>query len=209
MNKEEIIKLMKPFCADSDRPTLMEIFYSDGYAVATDGHMMVRAKGIEVPVIPNTPDINKVLKGIDFDVEYESLPVKDIEELGEECSDCEGKGEVFKQKIECYCDDDGDVEFEDEGGHYYCCECKNCEGKGYTLEESKTPMTCNACSGTKMSNDVFLFNGKKRYNSNYLIRIARLPGFKFPLDIGEALAATPFKWEYGDGIIMPMRRIDT
>ena len=201
---------IKDFCGkDTRRSVMMAACEIDGMAYATDWYVGIRVKS-ELAGNPGS-----TAEGLKL---YEKLPVmfsdakqnaihwfqlKGLPPLPK-CSKCEGKTKD-PQTHECpECGGDGKVDAETDFNTYEV-ECKTCDGDGEILG----PGVCKKCRGYGFEHfskpvgcDVF----GVRLNLELLHRIKDLPGLKIGVH-GPELTAHYFSFDYGDGVIMPLRML--
>ena len=193
---------LQKFCStDSIRININKPFSKGEYTYATDGRIMVRVSKIEgigeqeksdkfKPVNPEP-----IFAAVSASV-YISLP--DIPELKyEKCVKCDGTGEV---KVCPECDGYGVVYFNTRYNEYECY-CESCGGMGSTTGSDET---CSKCFGTgKIYKREWSIVAGQAYDHRFLLLLKDLPNCV----IAETKDLKPghFKFEGGDGLLMPMK----
>lgn len=85
--------------------------------------------------------------------------------------------------------------------HEYECECLTCHGEGRV---SGNDAICYSCNGTGNKKTVAKVPvGMTLFSSHYLTLLKALPGIQIAPISG--LGPQYFKWDEGDGLLMPMR----
>lgn len=187
------------FCSKDAYRVALTTPWNDGeYACATDGRIFVRApRQEELPERGtdklNRPDYRMVIK-IPADAEYfTEWPV--VSEKEKNCIECEGSG-TGQTKCET-CDGLGEHECP------HCdqdMDCRACKGTGWTGDSSKT---CPECHGAKTYKYTIHMIGGNHFGSYLLDLIKDLPGIQIAKT--EHMSAAYFKFDGGDGAIMPTR----
>lgn len=129
--------IFEPYTSDDElRPPMKEISLQKGYAYATNGHLLIRAKEETLDFTPQEvegyPNAHDVIEGnIDGMDETLEIQLSDIKEALEECP----KEDIHKT-IECsYCNGEG---------YEYCMHCQNetaceeCDGNGILVTDEIT-----------------------------------------------------------------------
>lgn len=174
---------LSPFCdPDAQRFAIQKPWTKDGVRYATDGRVAVR---LDVPGQPDempegrVPNVDSVMPPVDG----EWLPWPEVEP----CEACGGE-----EKIECRkCGGDGQCEGCSCGT---CHECGRCDGTGES--------DCDKCFGPGSFPAMF---GDAELSRHYAFIVSKLPGVSYlpPIDSGSAVR---FKFDGGDGAVMPMRK---
>lgn len=164
--------------SDSDGIFSIRLPWSRGdYTYSTNGHLIIR--------IPRHPDIKEILEAPDalnIFLKAEPIPSEwiDIPALPEpqfiQCKECDGQRFVTWKT----------------DWNEYEAECKSCDGTGESGEIRKIEI-----------NGVI-------FNVEYLRKISKLPNFKISvLNAGDGIVEKEkpvwFKFDGGDGLIMPCR----
>jgi hypothetical protein len=197
MNREELQK----FC-DPDHPKICGPFSFGDFSYASNGHLLVK-----VPRLDDVPEwealnekASKLFDSFDYSVVIPSLI--DIPRFPqpkpEPCGVCNGTGKITRCPE---CEGKGEVEFETEYNDY-SCECETCHGHGSVIGEEQI---CACCNGTGKKKEMKMIEvGCSGFSSHYLTLLNKLPGIKIAPTEPEKM--TYFKWDGGEGAIMPMRR---
>ena len=185
--------LLLKFCKDAGRET-MRLPYSIGdYTYATDDIILIRVPRMpEYSENPKAPDPEKI--------EYERNPEKwysvgDIKKLkSADCDFCGGEGKNF---VCPECDGHGTVWLSNNYSEYPGIDCNSCDGKGKIA-------FCEECNGTgKVFQQTLMDFHGVTFDQNYLALLSELPNCEIGLI--SKTAATPFRFDGGSGIIMPMK----
>lgn len=191
---------IKRFCSP-DNVFISNPFSHGEYTYATDGNIAVRVPRLpdvaENPTAPG-PSIKTLFRQV-YENKYKAMPTSIPDDKKEQCVVCKGSGKV----IPCAeCKGEGTVEC-DECGHEG--DCKKCKGNGVTLGVGAQE-SCEDCGGLGYSiKGTPVHLGNKNISSIYLRQIATLPNPAIsPSTTGE-LEVMPFKFDGGEGIVMPMR----
>lgn len=203
---------LQKFCEVSSIRALSAPFYKDGYTYASNGHIAVRTPGKHAEENEAAPYINRPDLWQHTDVlEWTDLP--DFEPKWDSCYRCESTGKSDRCEE---CDGEGEVEFETDFNTYQV-ECKSCSGDGYmSARERNTDKTCTLCNGSGRTSKrecipfSTLTAAGQGLNSDYLLLIRELPGIQieaFPrvLDNLTTVPAVRFRFDGGEGVLMPMR----
>lgn len=189
--------------AGPDYPKMAGPFSFGDYSYATNGHILVR-----VPRLADVPEwealnekVARLFEGLDFPaltaalVEIPDFPQPEPEP----CPVCGGTGKISTCPE---CGGDGEVTFENDF-HEYECDCLTCYGSG---KVSGHESLCGDCNGTgKRKVTEMIEVGCTGFSSHYLnLMRERLPGVKIAPTGPEK--PNYFKWDGGDGFLMPMRR---
>lgn len=215
---ESIVDFLKKFCSfDRDREHLCQPFSMGGFSFATNGHIIVRIPRVDV-VAENPVAIERLKRSIDelfpenfHPKDHAFVPVEKFKAKKEACSECKAYGQV----VECLeCEGEGGLDFESARGREYNVVCGECNGEGYLtvneayfLDESykkHTHKTCFKCDGLKSVYGVtgIMFGGSK-ISEKYVEWISNLPDPK--LQPANPECAVYFKFDGGDGFVMPLR----
>jgi hypothetical protein len=194
MTKEDLMK----FCSDTDTDRFnLSVPWSIGdFTYASNGHIIVRVPrlaDIESNAGPKVDDLFHADPPAWFHLSGLSLPEIEIKE----CSTCGGKG----KDCECpECNGAGEIEFDNMRSRY-TVECLTCGGFGNIKDD------CLDCSGkgTIEIEKPYPFKiGTSHFQVIYLRWLAELPN----CSIGpspDPLKPAPFRFDGGDGLLMPMR----
>jgi hypothetical protein len=194
-------KTIRLFCAiDNSRPKLTNPFNQGSYTFAANGHIAIKISRREeydknapidqkMEILFTFSEISETLwidiPDLDKIIEYQTCPECKGEKIIKVCRECHGKGEVF---------------FENDYNEYYI-ECKSCDGFPHN------PTECEKCSGTgQVKKNRYILIGSKALDTDFLSTIKLLPGVKIAPEAVEGLNPIPFKFENGEGIIMPCRK---
>jgi hypothetical protein len=200
----DIHEILKMFCSnDEARTNIQTPFSSNGFTYATSGFFLVRIKGdfgYETNDISDKIDkicpINKVAEEL-----YTEIPDTKETIIIKDCPDCSGVG---KYDVCPECKGEGTVYWTSDRGYDYEDTCGMCFGSKKT-DDSK--VNCETCLGAgKIKHDKGIYVGSKYLNARLLSIIKSLPGSKIAPEAVEELKPVPFKFDMGEGIIMPMRK---
>ena len=190
INKNLLLK----FCEDAFNENL-ELPYSIGdYTCATNGIILIRIpRLVEYPENPKAPDPEKI--------EYERNPEKwysvgDIKKpKSADCVFCKGQGKNFTCPE---CDGNGIVWLSNNYSEYPGIDCNSCNGKGKIK-------FCEECNGTgKVFQQTPMDFHGVAFDQRYLALLSGLPNCEIGLI--SKTATTPFRFDGGTGIIMPMKK---
>lgn len=188
------------FC-DLEREALCAPFSLGEYTYATNGHLLVR-----VPRLAGVPEwdaLNEkaavMFDGIDFATLNAALvEIPDFQQPEtEKCPACKGAGKITRCPE---CGGSGYIEFETDYNDYEVV-CESCHGHGTTIGDEQI---CDCCNGTGTKKVIKRIDvGCAGFSSHYLAMLKELPGVL----IAPAGLDRPayFKWDDGDGLLMPMR----
>jgi len=181
MSITDVDKILMMFCATQDiHPVLFKPFNHGNFTYATNGYIAIR-----VPLIKKY-NHKKLVPNMN-DIWFNTLPergwmdVPDIEkEVGyNDCDVCKGKGK------------------------YFSCGCPACQTARHVKE------SCDTCKGTGyVFKQESILVGTKLLSCLYLDIIHKLPNPQISPDSVIGRTAIPFKFDGGDGIIMPMLKKD-
>ncbi len=189
---------IQKFCAreDDDRKHIQKPHKHGEYVYATNGHILARFRDAEAGQHWEDKFMDKVQKLHAKSLGRASLKWKrDIIKLPPaiECSYCDGEGKLAD------CDDcNGNGNFE-HGKHYY--ECKECNGAG----RMNPPEICHSCSGTGKDGSQRVKVGVSHIARRYAELILALPNLEVAPNLDDK-AAIPFRFDGGDGILMPLMK---
>lgn len=190
MTKEDL----KKFCVDDPyRGNISKLWSFGVHSYATDGSVLIQVPRLDdVEENPTAPDVTSLLltpKPTTY------FPVKDLVLPGLKwCSECKGQG----RNVDCpECHGDGEVELETDYNSY-SCECKTCYGRAKVDK-------CEECEGMgKVEDKSPVDVGNAAFQPRLLRLLQSLPD----CEIGPTGPQPPawFKFDGGDGLIMPMRK---
>ena len=196
MNQEQLCK----FC-DPGREKQCGPFSFGEYTYATNGHLMLRLPRLSD--VPEWKALNEkaaaLFDGLDFVTLNAALvEIPDFPQpKPEKCTVCKGVGKISKCPE---CEGEGEVLLENDYNEYECT-CKTCDGDGSV---SGADSICSSCNGTGKKKVVAkIAVGCTHLSSHYLNMLKELPGMKIAPT--EPVKGNYFKWDEGDGLIMPMR----
>lgn len=186
---------------DPDNPKICAPFSFGGYSYATNGHILVRV--LRLADVPEWDALNEKMTVL-FDavdlpaVNAALVEIPDFDQPAPEvCIICKGVGKVSNCPE---CDGEGEVTL-DNDYHSYECECLTCFGEGKVFGNDAI---CYACNGTgKKKTFAKVPVGMTFFSSHYLTMLKELPGIK--VSVTSELGPQYFKWDGGDGLLMPMR----
>jgi len=183
---------LKKFCRNYKTPKLdlMTPFSWNGYAVATNGHVLIRIPAVpEVTRTENIPNVKEVFDKAPEPESWHEIPEPAPAEF-HECPECGGK-----KWCQLCCGEGRLLEFEK--GIAKTIKCEMCNGSGDFV-------TCEWCDGSGVE-EVFRSTkiGAQTFQNKYLRILRTLPGVM----IGPTtdLKCARFKFDGGDGLIMPTR----
>lgn len=186
------------FC-NLKREKMDKPFSVGDYTYATNGHILVRVRRLDdVPEGGMANSAAGMFDGLNYDeltsrlVKIPSLPKRDVLS----CHVCDGSGKVSNCPE---CDGNGEVVFSNSYNEYEC-DCLTCFGYGTVSGEDRI---CEECKGTgKQEDHTFFKIGDVGFSSHYLAMVKCLPGALIaPTAVDKA---NYFKWDDGDGLLMPM-----
>lgn len=193
-------ELLNRFC-DPDREKQRGPFSLGEYTYATNGHILVR-----VPRLVDVPEweaVNEKAAAMFDGLDYAALDAAlvDIPDFPqpdpEICTVCKGSSKISKCPE---CDGEGEVLLENDH-HEYECTCKTCAGDG---KVSGNESVCSSCHGSgKKAVWAKISVGCTHLSSHYLTMLKDLPGMRIAPT--EPVKGNYFKWNEGDGLLMPMR----
>lgn len=191
---------LQDFCAkDEQRQHELNDPFSHGkYSFASDGHMLIR--------VPLLLEVTKGLPGFmeskftEFATGDCLTPIPEYKQEKKKCSICRGSGKAE----ECpECKGLGEVNFENDYNDYEF-ECQTCHGHG---EVSGGKNTCEECEGTGqvyVNRWASINIGNKLLGLRLLDKIKDLPGVMLGDCSADDKAPVYFKFDGGDGLLMPM-----
>ena len=203
MTEEEAVEIAKTFC-DPDRTGFEGPLVICGMLYASNGHVAIRMR---TPA--GTPDsatnsrVNFNSKNVwsmyDQSGRWMPWPDPDYEVGRVDCGTCKGTGRL-DWNVCPKCDGKGSTECGECGANKTC---EKCDGEG-----SLSSGQCPDCQGqTKIQRPKYQPIGGTFINVKYDKLIRALPGAEL-LENPErpAMSAIPFRFEGGEGLVMPMRR---
>lgn len=184
---------LSKFC-DPDHRILNRPWSAGDYTYASNGVIIVR--------IPRQADVAKNIHIFDASpcfvehtddmVWHPVIGYKKPDQI--ECDMCDGHGMDF---VCPECDGHGEVHFENDF-HTYDCDCNNCDGTG-KIE------ICPECEGTGKADPTIVraWFHEASFNQAFLALLSDLPN----CEMGMTGVANlhPFRFDGGDGAIMPLR----
>jgi hypothetical protein len=209
---------LKLFCSTSsyNHGRLAAPYSYGDYTYATNGHILIR-----VPRLADAPENENAPKVWTGDIAElfnrepaEWVPVPEVDYDGDECEVCGGTGTAL---LCPECEGEGEVFPETKYSIYEGQDCATCEGngqisqqawndfvKGHKFKGQAIEDSCDECIGTGIESTKAsqVINGS-RISEKYLWMVGELPGAE--LGIFEPEAAVRFRFDGGDGLIMPMR----
>ena len=214
------IQTLKPFCCeDTDKEGICTPYSWGEFTFATNGHMQIRVPRLaevleneKAPVIEFT-ELDPVGKHY-LKEPATWLPVPAITIKPEICAVCDGTG---KAAVCPECNGEQSVDLSTTFNSYGYHDCKTCDADGQIslfsidgmklrypwIEEIREP--CSFCSFGKlwpMAGTVI--NGVK-IKDHFLSLISVLPGVEIGV-FSDPLEVVRFRFDGGDGLIMPMRQ---
>lgn len=209
-NKADLIDLNKFCSTDKSRTYLTVPWEMNGFKYATDGHLAIRVpRGLgSTPGI--TDNAKKYLSGVPGMIDAAKLDVKHwikllkLPELPP-CKKCNGTTEAPKSSECPECEGMGEAIAENDY-HEYEVECKTCDGDGEVLGDG----VCKRCRGNgfqHFAKPVGCDIHGVRLNLQLLYKIKDLPGLKIGIHGTDNLLGHFFQFDYGNGLIMPLRLI--
>jgi hypothetical protein len=193
---------LQMFCATESGHKLSNPFNVGAYTYATNGHF-----GIRVPAMPEFagnagPDKIEAVWFHGMVVDDLWVPVASVvdKRTMKQCPVCDGSGQISKCPE---CDGNGVVEWTSDNDYDYEAECKMCDGDG-TI--GGNGMVCSTCLGQgKIATTQRINVGSKLLNANLLSIMNQLPNCQIATEAVEGYECIPFRFDGGDGIIMPCR----
>jgi hypothetical protein len=195
----ELTKLLKEFCSvEESRPTLHTPFSQGIWSYATDGRIILRVPRLEdVPDRGDAPNVGQMYVNQNIPSDFGKLKgwveMPELPEIQYNlCDDCFGSGG-------CDVCPACDAGIKLSGG-----ECVECENKDFT---NCTRIKCFNCKGVgKFPVPTRITLGNTDLNLIYLRKMNRLKGLSFSPTMPSPNDPVPFKFEDGDGLLMPMRK---
>jgi len=187
--------------SDPDNPKICGPFSWGDYSYATNGHILVR-----VPRLTDVPEweaLNEkvvvIFDAVDFPAANAALvEIPDFKQPDPEvCIICKGRGKISNCPE---CDGEGEVTVGNDF-HDYECECLTCFGEGKVFGNDAICSECNGTGNKKTFAKVQV--GMTFFSSHYLTMLRELQGIK--VSATSELGPQYFKWDGGDGLLMPMR----
>jgi hypothetical protein len=189
---------LQPFCHPNRAYGSLSTPFSRGeHTYATDGHLIVRVPRLaDVFERDNTPRVDH-LGWNHAELEDWANPPEIDQATLKLCSVCKGSG---KTNICPECDGDGEVIAESHMREYEVV-CKTCGGDGKIAGGEDV---CDHClgNGKDIDNPVPWRGG--HVSGQLLARLSTLPGLQLSR-YGEPTEVIRFKFDGGDGLVMPMR----
>lgn len=196
MNKEQLSKF-----SDPEHHKIFKPFSFGDFTYASNGHLLVRVPRLDdceeweslneqAARMFETVDMPLVLAAL---VDIPDFPQPEPKK----CSACKGTGKIT---LCPECEGKGYVEFANDYSEYEC-DCETCHGHGSTIGDEHICESCNGTGHKKKMTRIEL--GCAGFSSHYLNMLNELPGMKIAPT--EPNNANYFKWDCGDGLIMPMR----
>lgn len=187
--------------AEPDHPKMCGPFSFGDYSYASNGHLLVRVS--RLADVPEWAALNEqasqMFNGLDFPALTAALvDIPDFPQPEPEpCPVCNGAGKISTCPE---CEGAGEVTFENDF-HEYEVDCLTCHGKGKVAGHE----ICGDCNGSgKRRVTKRIEVGCTGFSSHYLNLLRdHLPGVKIAPT--EPEKANFFKWDGGDGLLMPMR----
>jgi len=197
MNIEQLEKFCDPF---GGRDITKSPFNYGGYTWATNGKVLLR-----VPLIAGVraEDYKIVANLFGSGMEGGGIALPAIPTpLWRSCPDCGGKG--FIQERKCpNCQGEGEHECQTCG---HSADCDRCKSTGYIPDATAAKELCLDCGGTGQNETLTTSEvGIGLFQNRYLRLLSDLPGLEFQPH-GD-VAPGRFRWEGGEGMIMPARKI--
>lgn len=214
---DETYQILKKFCLkkryndvkDERLKTIGEPFSIDGHTYATDGHILVRLKGLYAKINKSAPNAHKVFNFKEFsntDVKWININKNNILNITKhpdiECPVCTPHQ---KETIVMVCENCGGEGYEecDLGYEHECNFCTD----GY-IKKIINPSDCWECLGARVKrNNVFTIK-QKDYTTYLFVGfiILFLENFKnIKISTTREHGAVMVKFDEGEGLIMAMR----
>jgi hypothetical protein len=193
-------EILAKFVSDSQdcRDHLKRPFIIGEYIYASNGHIAVRIpkqEGIEAAIHDKVPQIEQL-----FTDNIQCKFLKALVTLPSpiDCNFCGGSGTVYKCPA---CDGEGDFDH-----HDYNYACKTCDETGdVDVGKQTDKRDCFQCDGTGHKPQRVKV-GKTGFDSRYLSIIFALPGVQFAPHPDDNTKTGYFKFDGGEGLIMPRRK---
>ena len=197
MDKEQLSRF-----SDPEHQKMCKPFSFGNFSYASNGHLLVR-----VPRLDDCEEweaLNEKAARLfeSFDMPVVLAALVDIPDFPqpepEKCSVCKGVGKITRCPE---CEGKGYIEFETDYNDYEV-DCETCHGHGSTIGDEQV---CDCCNGTGIIKKVMkrVEIGCAGFSSHYLTMLKELPGIMIAPT--EPEKANYFKWDEGDGLLMPMR----
>lgn len=193
-NEVIMLNTLKRFCStDEDRHSLQQPFSQEEFSYATDGRVIVRmARLRDVPEVVDAPIAQNLWKNLGVNIaelkgwmEIPALP----EIQYNLCEACFGSG-MMRVCAKCeYCPDDADYQ-----------KCPDCGAVSF----EKIPCS-HECSNGRHQVAAGINIGNTRLNVIYLHKLNMLKGVMICPYMPSNADAVPFRFEGGDGLLMPMK----
>lgn len=184
-----------------DSPRLANPWTRDGWTYFSDGYICARVRTEAEDCVPlpgprNAPPPNAadLFAGIES-AEPCAIPVVELTP----CKDC--KNGMYRWRACANCDGGGYIEFEDDSGYLYECECKSCRGTGGKRDNYDGVLCpCHQCRASGVAwRSVQI--GTHTTRSESFAKALRLPGVRF----GTTDKWIMFWFDGGEGILMPTK----
>lgn len=183
------------FC-HSTSESMKRPFTRGEYTYATDGHMIVRIPKLD-SVEPNekAPHVENLGWGFDSVERWVDPPLVSPSLLSD-CYVCQGTG----RQTPCpECFGDGLIEICTDHNSY-TVDCKTCDGEGSVMGDAEN---CSQCKGAGKAGETPIEWERGRVSAILLFKLGELPKVKLGVCGGD-LDPIPFRFEGGDGYMMPM-----
>lgn len=197
MSKELLSRFTNPEYEKQAAP-----FSWGDYSYATNGHVLVRVRRLsDVPEELDAFNERAAKLFDDFDMPVVLAALVDIPDFPqpdpEKCSVCKGVGKITRCPE---CEGKGYIEFETDYNDYEV-DCATCHGHGSTIGDEQICDCCNGTGTKKVMKRIDI--GCTGLSSHYLTMLKDLPGIQIAPT--EPVRANYFKWDDGEGLLMPMR----
>ncbi len=190
------------FCSvDKEKPMLTKSFNQGDYRYATDEYIVIRILNTEAcKILENEklPNMDALKWDHSEITKWQSLTNIDSSMI-DKCVFCKGTGRVNV----CHeCDGDGEVNAETEYSSYLC-DCATCNGKGSIGIGDEDSNECEDCEASGLNYSYRFKVNNRLVVYRQLKKIMTLPKLQIA-DYGEPNEIMRFKFDGGEGLIMPV-----
>jgi hypothetical protein len=193
-DEEVVVKILKAFCSThEDRHVLHNPFSQEEFTYATDGKVIVRVSRLQsVAEVNGAPIAKNLWKNLEVDIAKIKgwMEIPGLPEIQYNlCEACFGSG-MMRVCAKCgFCPDDADSR-----------ECFECGGKDFDRTRCS-----NDCENGRHQVHAGIPIGNTKLNVIYLRKLNQLKGVMICPYMPSTADPVFFRFEGGDGLLMPMR----